>query len=71
MIIISASGMAEAGRIRHHLKNNIGDPKNLIFFIGYCADGTLGRQIMAGKSPVSIFGDPYEVRASIYLQRLA
>ena len=65
MIIISASGMAEAGRIRHHLKNNIGDPKNLIFFIGYCADGTLGRQIMAGKSPVSIFGDPYEVRARV------
>jgi metallo-beta-lactamase family protein len=65
MIIISASGMAEAGRIRHHLKNNIGDPKNLIFFIGYCADGTLGRQIMDGKTPVNIFGEPYNVHAKV------
>lgn len=65
MIIISASGMAEAGRIRHHLKNNIGDPKNLILFIGYCAEGTLGNQISAGKSPVNIFGDPYDVRAKV------
>ncbi len=65
MIIISASGMAEAGRIRHHLKNNIGDPKNLILFIGYCAEGTLGAQITAGKTPVNIFGDPYDVRAQI------
>jgi metallo-beta-lactamase family protein len=64
-IIISASGMAEAGRIRHHLKNNIGDPKNLILFIGYCAEGTLGAQIMAGKSPVNIFGEPYVVRARV------
>jgi metallo-beta-lactamase family protein len=65
MIMISASGMAEAGRIRHHLKNNIGDPKNLILFIGYCAEHTLGAQIMAGRSPVNIFGEPYEVRAQI------
>ncbi len=64
-IIISASGMAEAGRIRHHLKNNIGDPKNLILFIGYCAEHTLGAQIMAGKSPVNIFGEPHPVRARI------
>ena len=65
MIIISASGMAEAGRIRHHLKNNIGDPKNLILFIGYCAEGTLGSQITAGKSPVNIFGEPHDVRAKV------
>ena len=64
-IIISASGMAEAGRIRHHLKNNIGDPKNLILFVGYCAEHTLGAQIMAGRSPVNIFGEPHEVRARI------
>jgi metallo-beta-lactamase family protein len=64
-IIISASGMAEAGRIRHHLKNNIGDPKNLILFVGYCADHTLGAQILAKQSPVNIFGEPYEVRAQI------
>jgi len=65
MIIISASGMAEAGRIRHHLKNNVGNPKNLILFIGYCAEHTLGAQIIAGKSPVNIFGEPYDVRAKV------
>jgi metallo-beta-lactamase family protein len=65
MIIISASGMCEGGRIRHHLKNNIGDPKNLILFIGYCAEGTLGALIVAGKNPVNIFGEPYSVRAKI------
>jgi len=65
MIIISASGMAEAGRIRHHLKNNIGDAKNLLLFIGYCAEGTLGAQITAGRTPVNIFGDPYDVRAQV------
>lgn len=65
-IIISASGMCEAGRIRHHLKNHIGDPKNLILFVGYCAEHTLGAQIMSGKSPVNIFGEPYEVRAKVH-----
>jgi len=65
MIIISASGMCEAGRIRHHLKNNIGDKKNLVLFIGYCAEGTLGDQITKGKSPVNIFGDPCDVRAKV------
>ena len=65
MVIISASGMCEAGRIRHHLKNNIGDAKNLVLFIGYCAEGTLGDQITAGKTPVNIFGEPYDVRAKV------
>ncbi len=64
-IIISASGMAEAGRIRHHLKNNIGDAKNLILFVGYCAEHTLGAQILAGQNPVNIFGEPHPVRAQI------
>jgi metallo-beta-lactamase family protein len=64
-IIISASGMAEAGRIRHHLKNNIGDPNNLVLFVGYCAEHTLGARIRAGDSPVNIFGEPYEVRARV------
>ncbi|HWN93593.1 MAG TPA: MBL fold metallo-hydrolase, partial [Methylomirabilota bacterium] len=64
-IIISASGMAEAGRIRHHLKNNIGDPNNLILFVGYCAEHTLGAQIAARRSPVNIFGEPHEVRARV------
>ena len=65
MMIISASGMAEAGRILHHLKNNIGDPNNLILFMGYCAEHTLGAKIKNGQSPVNIFGEPHEVRAQI------
>ena len=65
VIIISASGMAEAGRIRHHLANNIGNPLNLILFIGYCAEHTLGAQIMSGRNPVNIFGEPHEVRARV------
>jgi metallo-beta-lactamase family protein len=64
-IIISASGMAEAGRIRHHLKNNIGNPANLILFVGYCAEHTLGAVILSGKNPVNIFGDPHTVRAQV------
>lgn len=64
-IIISASGMAEAGRIRHHLANNIGNPANLILFIGYCAEHTLGAQILSGQNPVNIFGEPHEVKARV------
>jgi len=64
-IIISASGMAEAGRIRHHLKNHLGNPDNLILFIGYCAEHTLGAQIMAGAPVVNIFGEPHPVRAAV------
>ena len=64
-IIISASGMAEAGRIRHHLANHIGNSSNLILFIGYCAEHTLGAQILAGQNPVNIFGEPHQVRARI------
>lgn len=64
-IIISASGMAEGGRIRHHLKNHIGYANNLILFIGYCAEHTLGADILAGRNPVNIFGEPYPVRAKI------
>ncbi len=64
-IIISASGMCEAGRIRHHLKNHIGNPQNLVLFIGYCAEHTLGAQILSGQNPVNIFGEPHPVRARI------
>jgi len=64
-IIISSSGMCEGGRIRHHLKNNIEDPKNLILFVGYCAKHTLGSRIVNGDSPVNIFGEPYEVKAQV------
>jgi len=64
-IIISASGMCEAGRIRHHLKNHIGNPGNLVLFIGYCAEHTLGAQILEGRPTVNIFGEPHPVRAKI------
>jgi metallo-beta-lactamase family protein len=65
MIIISASGMAEGGRILHHLANNIGNPKNLILFVGYAAEHTLARRIMDGNEKVNIFGEEYEVHAKI------
>lgn len=64
-IIISASGMAEAGRVRHHLKNHIGHSNNLILFIGYCAEHTLGAQLLAGQTTVNIFGEPQTVRARV------
>jgi len=64
-VIISASGMAEAGRVLHHLKNHGGDPRNLILFVGFCAEHTLGAQIIAGRSPVNIFGEPYAIRARV------
>jgi metallo-beta-lactamase family protein len=64
-IIISASGMCEAGRILHHLKNHIGDPKTTVLFVGYCADHTLGRRIREGEREVPILGERYGVRAKI------
>jgi metallo-beta-lactamase family protein len=65
MIIISASGMAEGGRILHHLKNNIGNPKNLVLFVGYAAEHTLARKIMDGKKEVNIFGEKYVVNCRV------
>ena len=64
-IIISASGMCEAGRILHHLKNGIENPKNTVLFVGYCAENTLGWKIREGWEEVSIFGQPYSVKANI------
>lgn len=64
-IIISSSGMCEAGRVRHHLKNHIGDERNLVLFVGYCAENTLGARIVAGDSSVKIFGDPQPVKARV------
>ncbi len=64
-IIISASGMCEAGRILHHLKNGIEDPKNTILFVGYCAQNTLGYRIRSGDETVKIFGKEYKLRAKV------
>ncbi|GIT38212.1 MAG: hypothetical protein Ct9H300mP7_1330 [Verrucomicrobiota bacterium] len=59
------AGCARRGRIRHHLKNNISDPNDLILFVGYCAYNTLGSVIRAGIDPVYIFGEPHKVKAKI------
>ncbi|MDH7485654.1 MAG: MBL fold metallo-hydrolase [Anaerolineae bacterium] len=64
-IIISASGMCEAGRILHHLKNTIGDPANTILFVGFQAEHTLGRRILDGQERVRIFGEEHLVRADV------
>lgn len=64
-IIISASGMAEAGRIVHHLANNIEDPRNTILFIGYCEPSTLGGQLRDGAENVKIFGIDHKVKAKV------
>ncbi|HBQ82002.1 MAG: MBL fold metallo-hydrolase [Bacteroidetes bacterium GWA2_40_15] len=64
-VIISASGMMEAGRVKHHLANNISDPRNMVLAVGYCAPSTLGARIMRGDKEVSIHGTVYEVRAEI------
>lgn len=64
-IIISASGMAEAGRVKHHIKNNIGDQKNTILLVGYCEPNSLGGRLKNGQEVVSIFGDEFKVQAEV------
>jgi metallo-beta-lactamase family protein len=64
-VIISASGMAEAGRVKHHIKNNISDEKNTILMVGYCEPNSLGGRLMAGYTSVSIFGEDYAVKAEV------
>jgi len=67
MIIVAASGMCEHGRVLHHLKNNLEDPKNVVLIVGYQAENTLGRKLVNGQKEVNIFGEAYQVRASVYV----
>ncbi len=69
MIIIAASGMADAGRIKHHIKNNIGDNRNTILIVGYCEPGSLGGALMNNVKRVRIFSDEFDVIAQVGVMR--
>jgi len=64
-VIISASGMADSGRVKHHIRNNISNQKNTILMVGYCEPNSLGGQLIAGKKVVEIFRDEYDVKAEV------
>src|SRR5947208_10654326 len=65
MRVISASGMCEAGRILHHLRNGIEDPRNTVLITGFQAENTLGRKLVEKQTEVRIFGEPMRVRAEV------
>lgn len=66
MVIIAASGMCEGGRVLHHLKCTVGDPRNIVLITGFQAENTLGRRIVNRESPLKIFGDEYELQARVH-----
>lgn len=65
MIIISTSGMCESGRVLHHLRNNIGDGRNMVLVIGYMAKNTLGKRLVEKRKRVKIFGESFELKAEV------
>jgi metallo-beta-lactamase family protein len=64
-VIISASGMCEGGRILHHLRNHAVKPNSVILFVSFQAEHTLGRKILEGRNPVSVYGEECEIRAQV------
>ncbi|MEK6552781.1 MAG: MBL fold metallo-hydrolase, partial [Bacteroidota bacterium] len=68
-IIMSSSGMCEAGRILHHLVNNIENPNNIVLMVGYSAENTLGRKLIDGEKKVNILGDEYNVNAEVIVMQ--
>lgn len=68
-VVISSSGMAEAGRVKHHIRNAIGNEKNTILMVGYCEPSSLAGCLIRGEKLVYIFGDEYDVRAEIKIIR--
>jgi metallo-beta-lactamase family protein len=64
-VIISASGMAEAGRVKHHISNNIENSRNTVLMTGYCEPSSLGARLLSGAKEVGIFGIEHEVHAEI------
>ncbi len=64
-VVISASGMCEAGRILHHLRNNVEDPRSTVMIVGYMAEHTLGKRIVERRETVRIFGQPHRLKAEV------
>ena len=69
MVIISASGMADAGRVKHHIAHNISNPENTILIVGYCEPNSLGGRLMNGDKQVRIYGEHYAVKADVQVIR--
>jgi metallo-beta-lactamase family protein len=64
-IVVSASGMATGGRVLHHLFHRLGDARNTVLFVGYQAEGTLGRRLLEGETDVTVMGEGLTVKAAI------